>query len=130
MTSIVDDCAICIDELKKGLICTLNCKHIFHCCCLNRLEQNICPICRTPFPTHDVNKVIDNHYNQISSMISVLYINLAEPLNDYEFDEKMDKDSIRFIVKEKLNEISLKIENLDLQDNNNFSFELDDVYSK
>ena len=131
MESTEDNCAICIGELKKGLTCTLNCKHIFHYCCLHSLVKETCPLCRTVFNMHDVNKTKYEYYNQISKLIDILYFNLADE-DDHEFNEKMDKRSVKFIVKEKLNEISLMIEFLDLQDsvNGEYHYELDDVLAK
>lgn len=132
MESTEDNCAICIGELKKGLTCNLDCNHTFHYDCIKSVKNTKCPLCRTDFYMHHVYKTKYEYYNHISNMIDVLYFNLADEHNDHEFNEKMDKRSVKFIVKEKLNEISLMIEFLDLQDsvNGEYHYELDDVLAK
>ena len=50
------ECAICLDPLTSGTVCTLPCSHAFHASCVEGLRsfgiKQVCPMCRVELP-HD-----------------------------------------------------------------------------
>ena len=48
------ECAICLDPLDSGTLCTLPCKHAFHASCVEGLRsfgiKQVCPMCRVELP--------------------------------------------------------------------------------
>lgn len=54
----MDDCSICLDELKNNKV-VLNCKHSFHLECLLKLEKRNCPLCREEIINKELCK--ENH---------------------------------------------------------------------
>jgi hypothetical protein len=48
-------CSICLDE-KQSEACwvMIPCRHVFHAHCLSKLENMICPLCRSKFEENDV----------------------------------------------------------------------------
>ncbi|KAF5772452.1 putative transcription factor C2H2 family [Helianthus annuus] len=54
-----ESCAVCLYEFEAGdeIRQLINCRHIFHQCCLDRWmdhDQKTCPLCRTTFVPHDL----------------------------------------------------------------------------
>ncbi|KAL1555783.1 RING-type E3 ubiquitin transferase [Salvia divinorum] len=44
-------CCICLDDLYRGSVATLNCRHEFHADCIRRwlvCGENFCPLCKAP----------------------------------------------------------------------------------
>ncbi|KAL1566199.1 RING-type E3 ubiquitin transferase [Salvia divinorum] len=44
-----DDCCICLERLRRGVVATLRCRHEFHGGCIGRWlrrGQNFCPLCK------------------------------------------------------------------------------------
>ncbi|KAL1566196.1 RING-type E3 ubiquitin transferase [Salvia divinorum] len=44
-----DDCCICLERLRRGVVATLRCRHEFHGGCIERWlrrGQNFCPLCK------------------------------------------------------------------------------------
>jgi hypothetical protein len=50
----MDECCICLSPLYYGY--KLECNHMFHEICLEKCQQDLCPLCRQPF------KLISNVY--------------------------------------------------------------------
>ena len=48
------ECAICLDPLASGSLCTLPCTHSFHAACVDGLRKfgikQVCPMCREELP--------------------------------------------------------------------------------
>ena len=48
------ECAICLDPLASGSLCTLPCSHSFHAACVDGLRKfgikQVCPMCREELP--------------------------------------------------------------------------------
>lgn len=58
------ECAICIDEMKKGETAVfLSCEHRFHedCVVLWLKEHNTCPVCRTPIEKNEHDRSNNNY---------------------------------------------------------------------
>ncbi|KAJ0715089.1 putative transcription factor C2H2 family [Helianthus annuus] len=54
-----ESCAVCLYEFEAGdeIRQLINCRHIFHQCCLDRWmdhDQKTCPLCRTTFVPDDL----------------------------------------------------------------------------
>ncbi|KAL1566194.1 RING-type E3 ubiquitin transferase [Salvia divinorum] len=44
-----EDCCICLERLRRGLVAALHCRHEFHEGCIGRWlchGQNFCPLCK------------------------------------------------------------------------------------
>ncbi|KAL1566197.1 ubiquitin-protein transferase activity protein [Salvia divinorum] len=44
-----EDCCVCLERLRRGLVATLHCRHEFHGSCIGRWllrGQNSCPLCK------------------------------------------------------------------------------------
>ncbi len=124
-----ENCSICIEPFN-GLVHKLECNHSFHYECLTQLKTEICPLCRTIFSMFKVHKTKYEYYNKINDILSLLYFDLADENKNYEFNDKMDKHSVRYYVKEQLDILSNMIEFLNIKDKGKYSFELDLVHIK
>jgi len=121
-----ENCSVCIEPLI-GLVHKLECTHTFHCECLHRSMKHTCPLCRTPYDVYKVLKTKYEHYNSISNIISTLYTDLSEPdVSDlYKFNDKMDKRTVRFYLKEELDILKNKIDHLNITDEGVYNFKVD-----
>jgi len=119
-----ENCSVCIEPLI-GLVHKLECTHTFHCDCLLHLKKNICPLCRESFNAGKVLKTKYEYYNDISNMISTMYTDLSKPDESdlYKFNEKMDKRTVRFYLKEELDKLKSKIDHLNITDEGIYNFE-------
>jgi len=124
-----ENCSICIEPLA-GLVHKLGCNHSFHYECLTALKTEICPLCRSVFCIFKVRKTKYEYYNKINDILSLLYLDLSDENKNYELNDKMDKHSVRYYVKEQLDILSNMIEFLNIKDKGKYSFELDEVHIK
>lgn len=66
------ECSICYDNCSKNIGCFDSCLHKFCITCIDKLEQQTCPLCRTPF--HKVYKLYPNtkHLsNRLNYLLSI-----------------------------------------------------------
>ena len=54
----IDGCPICLDNLI--IFIKLQCGHDFHLNCINKILNNLCPICRAVFKIEDSTKITTN----------------------------------------------------------------------
>ena len=56
----MDECAICYENMDHNGIIKLNCGHMFHKQCVIKINNNNCPLCRTPF---DIKNLLNINKN-------------------------------------------------------------------
>ena len=56
---IVEDCPICLDSLIIDICANRKCKHLYHCECISKWNNDSCPVCRRQLDLYKIQDVDD-----------------------------------------------------------------------
>lgn len=80
-------CSICLESICDNEISVLPCKHIFHKSCLDLINNNRCPLCRSIFQ-RNVERNVERYDDQIE------HDSAEEDFHDNVYDEEQSSVGI------------------------------------
>ena len=80
-------CSICLESICDNEISVLPCKHIFHKSCLDLINNNRCPLCRSIFQ-RNVERNVERYDDQIE------HDSAEEDFHDNVYDEDLSSAGI------------------------------------
>lgn len=76
-------CSICLESICDNEISVLPCKHIFHKSCLDLINNNRCPLCRSTFQ-RNIERNVERYVDQIE------HDSAEEDFHDNIYDDNED----------------------------------------
>ncbi len=97
-----EECVICCETLNDD-ICNIKCGHHFHNKCLKRMNNDLCPLCRTKMGINIIDENDENDENQrlTDEQIQTMFA-LGQQRLQRIIDERIEEEERNRIMNEEL----------------------------